>query len=557
MKKYFIVFFLMLVSLSSAAQTYSKELKKSAKNGDIVAQRDLGLAYYNGNGIKQDKKEAYHWLLLSALEEDALSTYHLGTIHEKDQEFIFSIEDDIIKWVRKEIDNKAHSSKANYFYNTIYNISKDRELFLSYWVLQNSNEEISQLLYEKAARSNNDEILLLLGKKFQWKNPTKAVEYYKRSAELGNVEGQYQIGRAYLYGNGVQKNNAQARLWLEKAANNGHQQAIVQVTKIKKEEEAARLAAIEKARQDSIVSERQRQLAEEKRKQDSIDVAAGKKLPSYSQYIEGCHSFTYERDPNSGVGLYKFFEESDASEFRALSANDLFAYFGKKNMDDLDKAVYVKSSQYKADMQSFQQKRNKKFAILTPFVYKDMPKFYADGFAPYFQSTWSKSNFKNFIEIYDIIIPIKPTCFRDNRYFFKCNDTEKLVDLRSRKDDLYFLIIVKPGAKVVHSYGVFDGKPWYATLASPVSLYLVDCKTKETLLDLTSCLRKVNIATEKQTLEGLAKRDLQKKKREIGTYHKTPRIERCPICYGSGSLSSNGERCSLCKGSGTIDKHYY
>ena len=539
----------MLVSLSSAAQTYSKELKKSAKNGDIVAQRDLGLAYYNGNGIKQDKKEAYHWLLLSALEDDALSTYHLATIHENDSRFVDSIEDDIIKWVKKETHNKAHSLKADYFYNTVYDIY--------YWTYRNSNEKISQLLYEKAARSNNDEVLLLLGNIFQRKNPTKAVEYYKRSAELGNVEGQYQIGRAYLYGNGVQKNNAQARLWLEKAANNGHQQAIAQVTRIKEEEEAARLAAIEKARQDSIVSERQRQLAEEKRKQDSIDVAAGKKLPSYSQYIEGCHSFTYERDPNSGVGLYKFFEESDASEFRALSANDLFAYFGKKNMDDLDKAVYVKSSQYKADMQSFQQKRNKKFAILTPFVYKDMPKFYADGFAPCFDGR-IRSNFKNFIEINDIIIPIKPTCFRDNRYFFKCNDTEKLVDLRSRKNDLYFLIIVKPGAKVVKSYGVFSGKPWdYATLASPVSLYLVDCKTKETLLDLTSCLRKVNIATEKQTLEGLAKRDLQKEKKERGTYHKTPRIERCPLCYGSGRLSYNGQRCSLCKGSGTIDKHYY
>lgn len=288
------------------------------------------------------------------------------------------------------------------------------------------------------------------------------------------------------------------------------------------------------------------------------DIATGKRLPSYSQYIEGCHTFTYDKDPNSGVGAYKFFEESDASEFRALSANDLFSYLGKNNMDDLDKAVYVKSSQYQSDMQSFQQKRNGKFAIFTPFVYKDMPKFYGDGFTPYFQSAWNGSNFKNFIEICDIIIPIKPTCFRDNRYFFKCDDTEKLVDLRSRKDDLYFLIIVKPGAKVVKSYSVFDGKPsTYATLASPVSLYVVDYNTKETLFDLTSCLRKVNIATEKQTLEGLAKRDLQKDKRERGTYHKTPKIERCPTCHGSGRLSYNGKRCSLCNGSGTIDNHYY
>lgn len=288
------------------------------------------------------------------------------------------------------------------------------------------------------------------------------------------------------------------------------------------------------------------------------DIATGKRLPSYSQYIEGCHTFTYDKDPNSGVGAYKFFEESDASEFRALSANDLFSYLGKKNMDDLDKAVYVKSSQYQSDIQSFQQKRNGKFAIFTPFVYKDMPKFYGDGFTPYFQSAWNGSNFKNFIEICDIIIPIKPTCFRDNRYFFKCDDTEKLVDLRSRKDDLYFLIIVKPGAKVVKSYSVFDGKPsTYATLASPVSLYVVDYNTKETLFDLTSCLRKVNIATEKQTLESLAKRDLQKEKRERGTYHKTPKIERCPTCHGSGRLSYNGKRCSLCNGSGTIDNHYY
>ena len=283
------------------------------------------------------------------------------------------------------------------------------------------------------------------------------------------------------------------------------------------------------------------------------DIATGKKLPSYSQYIEGCHSFTYERDPNNWA--YRFFEESDASEFRALSANDLFAYLGKKNMDDLDKAVYVKSSQYKEDMQSFQQKRNEKFALFTP---TSGLKFYADEFSTYFPTAWSKSNFKNFIEINDIIIPIKPTCPRNGQYFFKCSDTEKLVDIRYRKDDLYFLIIVKPGAKVVKSYSVFTGKPWdYATLASPVSLYLVDCNTKETLLDLTNCLRKVNIATEKQTLEGLAKRDLQKEKRERGTYHKTPRIERCPTCHGSGRLSYNGKRCSLCNGSGTIDNHYY
>ena len=69
MKKYFIVFFLMLVSLSSAVQTYSKELKKSAKNGDIVAQKELGLYYLNGLGIQQDIDEAQKWLQNQPNEE--------------------------------------------------------------------------------------------------------------------------------------------------------------------------------------------------------------------------------------------------------------------------------------------------------------------------------------------------------------------------------------------------------------------------------------------------------------------------------------------------------
>jgi len=85
MKKYFIVFFLMLVSLSSAAQTYSKELKKSAKNGDIVAQRDLGICYYAGNGIEVDKEEALEWLNKAANSGDAISLYYIGKMYEERQ----------------------------------------------------------------------------------------------------------------------------------------------------------------------------------------------------------------------------------------------------------------------------------------------------------------------------------------------------------------------------------------------------------------------------------------------------------------------------------------
>lgn len=34
---------------------------KKVKNGNDKAQLQLGLAYYNGDGVKQNYREVYHW----------------------------------------------------------------------------------------------------------------------------------------------------------------------------------------------------------------------------------------------------------------------------------------------------------------------------------------------------------------------------------------------------------------------------------------------------------------------------------------------------------------
>ena len=38
-----------------------EKLKKLAQQGNAKAQFNLGLAYYNGNGVKQDYKQAFYW----------------------------------------------------------------------------------------------------------------------------------------------------------------------------------------------------------------------------------------------------------------------------------------------------------------------------------------------------------------------------------------------------------------------------------------------------------------------------------------------------------------
>ena len=50
---------------SAFAQNWSKELEKAAKGGDATAQYQVGLCYYNGDGIAKDEANAAKWFLKS------------------------------------------------------------------------------------------------------------------------------------------------------------------------------------------------------------------------------------------------------------------------------------------------------------------------------------------------------------------------------------------------------------------------------------------------------------------------------------------------------------
>jgi hypothetical protein len=49
----------------------------------------------------------------------------------------------------------------------------------------------------------------------------KSIDYLKQSAELGYMKAEEDLGAAYMNGNGVSKNLAQAKKWLKKAYENG------------------------------------------------------------------------------------------------------------------------------------------------------------------------------------------------------------------------------------------------------------------------------------------------------------------------------------------------
>ena len=59
-----------------------EELRARAEQGDADAQANLGLMYYNGEGVPQDYAEAVRWFRLAAEQGDADAQYNLGVMSQ-------------------------------------------------------------------------------------------------------------------------------------------------------------------------------------------------------------------------------------------------------------------------------------------------------------------------------------------------------------------------------------------------------------------------------------------------------------------------------------------
>lgn len=80
MKTNLLILLLFFITNFSFAQSFN-EVKKSAEEGDAVAQHNLGNMYHKGDGTLTDKKQAYYWYKKSAEQGSAYAQYHLGLFY--------------------------------------------------------------------------------------------------------------------------------------------------------------------------------------------------------------------------------------------------------------------------------------------------------------------------------------------------------------------------------------------------------------------------------------------------------------------------------------------
>lgn len=197
------------------ANNYDKALefyKKATDMGSVEAMYRIAKVYDNENFNKNDIQKALEWCTKSANAGNVTAMFELG------EYFLFNNKDyDVaIKWLQKSSEKNYVKSflLLGYCYDNGTGVNEDKEKAI-YW-------------YKRSANEGNDTTAMnILGVLYETNEDyTQAVKWYKKSAENDDVDGMFDLGRAYDFGKGVEQDKRKAFEFYKKAAEKGHNQAM-------------------------------------------------------------------------------------------------------------------------------------------------------------------------------------------------------------------------------------------------------------------------------------------------------------------------------------------
>jgi hypothetical protein len=169
---------LLLLAVAGFGSTLTfDEIKLKAKQGDIVAQFELGRMYLEGEGVAEDTEEAMSWLRKAAEKGHAHAQFQLGMLLVLKDKF-----SDAARWLRKSAEQ---------------------------------NDSMAQVLLGR---------MIEAGRGLR-KSEEEAVLWYRKAAEQGEVEAQYRLAQMLSSGRGVKKDEVEAMRWCRTAAAKGNAKA--------------------------------------------------------------------------------------------------------------------------------------------------------------------------------------------------------------------------------------------------------------------------------------------------------------------------------------------
>ena len=330
-----------------------------------------------------------------------------------------------------------------------------------------------------AAKCGSDTASFFLAKVYGQKSDItsmrSALEY---AANRGNSKAQYLLYQSYIKEDDEQS-FAVAKQWAEKAIAQGYPGLQQELNEISQQKEAIKQ---EKLRMDKLYR-------------------SGQALPTLQWLKQNTMIINAERDQYS----------ENWHKFKGLCSNDIFMYSGKGINDELDKALYLKSDEYKTELEKFKKDKEGLFAIVRNINDTEL-RFDASGFALFGNHTWDY--FEGFIgtkifygtgaDFYewfywpekDILQATENNGLGTKHPYFNSNDINALADLKKcvnrgrMGDGTYLVILCKPGESRQKTLLLSVKQVVY--VANPISLYIVDGASGRVVLDLSHHLGKLN-----------------------------------------------------------------
>ena len=194
------------------------QIEPNSKKLKPYVQYRIGKMFCYGLGTEQDYEKAFEWFERSAKQKNKFAQFSLANLYY----YGSGIEKDLSQaflWYQKSSSQgqpyAAYSIAQMYRYGEY--VTKDNDTAQRYY-----QQALSGFLKIENNDLANDDLFYKLGQMFKLglgtnSDVTKAIEYFRRSAEMNNKNGLFEYGKALLIGEHIPQNTDSAVKLLEKA----------------------------------------------------------------------------------------------------------------------------------------------------------------------------------------------------------------------------------------------------------------------------------------------------------------------------------------------------
>ena len=194
------------------------QIEPNSKKIKPYIQYRIGKMFCYGLGTEQDYEKAFEWFERSAKQKNKFAQFSLANLYY----YGSGIEKDLSQaflWYQRSSSQgqpyAAYSIAQMYRYGEY--VTKDNDTAQRYY-----QQALSGFLKIENDDMANDDLFYKLGQMFKLglgtdSDVTKAIEYFKRSAEMNNKNGFFEYGKALLTGEHIPQDTDSAVKLLEKA----------------------------------------------------------------------------------------------------------------------------------------------------------------------------------------------------------------------------------------------------------------------------------------------------------------------------------------------------